>query len=146
MQKVSNRVDRLSQHAMNAREEARRTADENSRRTLIQIAESYEHLAEDMLPPWVEKGSESAGTLVSWLGQRETKTAKPAPDLKAFGLELGGGRIFVVQERPVVQCVYRDKGKGKLTLYWAPAPTQDAQPAFSFGPAARPLGPLLAAG
>jgi anti-sigma factor RsiW len=89
-------------------------------------------LTGDASPPLAERGAESGNALVGWLSQRATQTAKPAPDLKQFSLELSGGRVFLLGERPVVQLVYRDKQQQKLSLYLGANPDGDDQNAFTF--------------
>jgi anti-sigma factor RsiW len=86
----------------------------------------------DASPPLVERGAESGNALVGWLSQRTIQTARPAPDLKQFNLELSGGRVFLLGERPVVQLVYRDRQQQKLSLYLGASPDSDDQNAFTF--------------
>lgn len=89
-------------------------------------------LTGDASPPLAERGAEGGNALVGWLSQRAIQAAKPAPDLKRFSLELGGGRVFLLGERPVVQLVYRDKQQQKLSLYLGASPDGDHQNAFTF--------------
>lgn len=94
--------------------------------------EAHALLTGEASPPLTEKGPEGGNALVGWLSQRETKTSRPAPILKQFGLEISGGRIFLMGERPVVQLVYGGKGQQKLSLYVGASPTDDRQNVFTF--------------
>ncbi len=65
-------------------------------------------------PVEVDAGQEAH--LVAWLSKR-LGTKLRAPDVRAAGFELVGGRLLAEGARPVAQLMYEDTGGRRLTLY-----------------------------
>ncbi len=64
----------------------------------------------------VEVGAEQEAHLVGWLSKR-LGTELRAPDLRAAGFDLVGGRLLAEGARPVAQLMYEDARGRRLTLY-----------------------------
>ncbi len=64
----------------------------------------------------VEVGAEQEAHLVAWLSKR-LGTKLRAPDVRAAGFELVGGRLLAEGARPVAQLMYEDAGGRRLTIY-----------------------------
>ncbi len=64
----------------------------------------------------VEVGAEQEAHLVGWLSKR-LGTKLRAPDVRAAGFELVGGRLLAEGARPVAQLMYEDAGGRRLTIY-----------------------------
>lgn len=64
----------------------------------------------------VEVGAEQEAHLVAWLSKR-LGTKLRAPDLRATGFELVGGRLLAEGARPAAQMMYEDAGGRRLTVY-----------------------------
>ncbi len=64
----------------------------------------------------VEVGAEQEAHLVAWLSKR-LGTKLRAPNLRAAGFELVGGRLLAEGARPVAQLMYEDARGGRLTIY-----------------------------
>ena len=64
----------------------------------------------------VEVGAEQEAHLVAWLSKR-LGTKLRAPDVRAAGFELVGGRLLAEGARPVAQLMYEDARGRRLTIY-----------------------------
>jgi len=64
----------------------------------------------------VEVGAEQEAHLVAWLSKR-LGTKLRAPDVRAAGFELVGGRLLAEAARPVAQLMYEDARGRRLTIY-----------------------------
>ena len=64
----------------------------------------------------VEVGAEQEAHLVAWLSKR-LGTKLRAPELRAAGFELVGGRLLAEGARPAAQMMYEDAGGRRLTVY-----------------------------
>ncbi len=64
----------------------------------------------------VEVGAEQEAHLVGWLSKR-LGTKLRAPDVRAAGFELVGGRLLAEGARPVAQLMYEDAEGRRLTIY-----------------------------
>ena len=64
----------------------------------------------------VEVGAEQEAHLVGWLSKR-LGTKLRAPQLRAAGFELVGGRLLAEGARPVAQLMYEDARGDRLTIY-----------------------------
>ncbi len=64
----------------------------------------------------VEVGAEQEAHLVGWLSKR-LGTKLRAPDVRAAGFELVGGRLLAEGARPVAHLMYEDAGGRRLTIY-----------------------------
>jgi anti-sigma factor RsiW len=64
----------------------------------------------------VEVGADQEAHLVGWLSKR-LGTKLRAPQLRAAGFELVGGRLLAEGARPAAQLMYEDAGGGRLTIY-----------------------------
>jgi anti-sigma factor RsiW len=64
----------------------------------------------------VEVGAEQEAHLVGWLSKR-LGTKLRAPDVRAAGFELVGGRLLAEGARPVAQLMYEDARGRRLTIY-----------------------------
>ncbi|MHA1152214.1 MAG: anti-sigma factor family protein [Alphaproteobacteria bacterium] len=64
----------------------------------------------------VEVGAEQEAHLVAWLSKR-LGTKLRAPNVRAAGFELVGGRLLAEGARPVAQLMYEDDGGRRLTIY-----------------------------
>ncbi len=64
----------------------------------------------------VEVGAEQEAHLVAWLSKR-LGTKLRAPDLRARGFELVGGRLLAEGARPAAQMMYEDAEGRRLTVY-----------------------------
>jgi anti-sigma factor RsiW len=64
----------------------------------------------------VEVGAEQEAHLVGWLSKR-LGTKLRAPELRAAGFELVGGRLLAEGAQPAAQLMYEDDGGRRLTLY-----------------------------
>jgi len=64
----------------------------------------------------VEVGAEQEAHLVGWLSKR-LGTKLRAPQLRAAGFELVGGRLLAEGARPAAQLMYEDARGGRLTIY-----------------------------
>lgn len=76
--------------------------------------------------------AEPANPLVGWLPTRQKRTIQPAPDLRALGFELSGGRIILDDGRPVVQLVYGNKQQQDVSLFLGALPNGEDRTAFTF--------------
>ncbi len=64
----------------------------------------------------VEVGADQEAHLVGWLSKR-LGTKLRAPDVRAAGFELVGGRLLAEGARPVAQLMYEDARGRRLTIY-----------------------------
>jgi len=64
----------------------------------------------------VEVAANEEALLVRWLSKR-VGSQLAAPDLRAQGFELVGGRLLSVSEGPAAQFMYEDKDKRRITLF-----------------------------
>ncbi len=64
----------------------------------------------------VEVGAEQEAHLVAWLSKR-LGTKLRAPDVRAAGFELVGGRLLAEGARPAAQLMYEDVRGRRLTIY-----------------------------
>ncbi len=64
----------------------------------------------------VEVGADQEAHLVGWLSKR-LGTKLRAPDVRAAGFELVGGRLLAEGARPAAQLMYEDAGGRRLTIY-----------------------------
>jgi anti-sigma factor RsiW len=82
----------------------------SERADLIDEVASYHQIYSRETKHLVEVSADQADQLTEWLGERlDRKLA--APDLAAAGLHFAGGRLLVVNDRPVAELMYtRDDG------------------------------------
>jgi anti-sigma factor RsiW len=71
----------------------------------------------------VEVGAQEQSHLVAWLSKRLGMKVE-APDLKAAGMALVGGRLLPGEDRPVAMLMYETAEGRRATLYWAPDTTR----------------------
>lgn len=70
-------------------------------------------------------------TLVPWLAKR-VGTPISAPDLKASGFQLQGGRLIPGESKPAAQFLYQDDAGRRITLYVRHGDTGDRKTGFLF--------------
>jgi anti-sigma factor RsiW len=92
-------------------------------------AEAHSLLTRIAAPTATDK---PGNVLVDWPAQGTPAVSRPAPDLKAFGLDLSGGRILLLDDRPVVQLVYADRQQRELSLFLGVRPSGDDSNGFTF--------------
>jgi anti-sigma factor RsiW len=76
---------------------------------------AHEIFAEDLVRP-VELPASAAGEMTNWFSAHLGERIK-IPDLKDVGLRLIGGRLLSSETGPLVQLLYEDGKKRRLTLY-----------------------------
>lgn len=72
----------------------------------------------------VEIRAEAQDQLVQWLSNR-LKAPVSVPDLSGAGLRFMGGRLLPTPEGPAAQLMYDDDSGGRVTVFIAPARTQE---------------------
>lgn len=70
-------------------------------------------------------------TLVPWLAKRVGMPIT-APDLKATGFQLQGGRLIPGESKPAAQLLYQDDSGKRITLYIRHGDTGDRRTGFRF--------------
>ena len=82
----------------------------SERAELIDEVASYHQLYSRETRHLVEVAADQVDDLTAWLGQRLDRKLE-LPDLATAGLRFAGGRMFVVNDRPVAELMYtRDHG------------------------------------
>ena len=85
-------------------------------------AVAHETYAPEVRHP-VELTAEREAELVAWLSRRLGMKVE-APDLRAAGATLVGGRLLPGATRPAAMLMYKTDDERRVTLYWAPETTR----------------------
>jgi anti-sigma factor RsiW len=82
----------------------------SERADLLEEAAGYHEVYSRETAHLVEVPADQAGQLTAWLGERLDREIK-VPDLADVGLHFAGGRMLVVNDRPVAELMYtREEG------------------------------------
>jgi hypothetical protein len=90
----------------------RNVRDRDTGQTLNTVREQLERLT-----------AEREAELVAWLSRRLGMKVE-APDLRAAGATLVGGRLLPGATRPAAMLMYKTDDERRVTLYWAPETTR----------------------